>query len=174
MIASLKEDFNYNNKTDYRVEILHTRPRYDAKAPDNAFIKHMKYLNFIKECEYNDFGKQQFIVRQRIIFVPFPEKYNSNYELIDILMDRIHKAAKTIVKKRSGPFIKILIHEHGFCINKKCLWKQFVDIANCQNVKKRPFSLHIIRTDTVFLNGCQDVADDFEFYKSPNPNFEIE
>ena len=53
MIASLKENFDYRDKEDYRVVILHTKPRYDAKAPDNGFTKHMKYVNFMKECEYN-------------------------------------------------------------------------------------------------------------------------
>ena len=63
-------------------------------------------------------NKQQFIVRQRIIFIPVPEKYYNNYELIDILMDRIHKAALTIARMRSNPTIKILVHEHAFFIKK--------------------------------------------------------
>ena len=174
MIASLNENFDYRDKEDYRVVILHTKPRYDIRAPDNGFIKHMKYVNFMKECEYNNFDQQQFIARQRIIFTPTPEKYCNNYELIDISIDRIHKAALTIKKKRSESNIRILIHEHSLCINKKCLWRQFVDVANSLNVRKRPYSFHIIRSDTVFLNGCHDVVDDFEFYKTPNPNIEIE
>ena len=174
MIASVKQDFDYDNHEDYRVVILHTHPRYDVRTPDNRFIKHLKYLDFIKECEDEEFKKYQYLVRKRVIFIPAPERYQSNYELIGYLMNSIDRAALAIAKSRPKALIKVLVHEHALCVGSKCLWKHIINICNRGQMWTRPYRIHIIKTDTIFLNGCQDIIGDVKFYKSSNPNTKIE
>ena len=174
MIASLKQNFNYDNISDYRVVLLYTHPRYDVRAPDTGFIKHLKYMEFIEECEMGEFYKEEFVVKGRIIFIPVPAENEYTHDLINVLLKRIHKAALAIICKRLDSEIKILIHEHAICIGQRCIWRKFVNRVGAMKKWKYPYEFHIIRTQTMFLNGCTDAIDDIDSYVASNPHFEIE
>ena len=174
MIASLRQNFNYDDTNDYRIVALYTNPRYDVRAPDNGFIKHLNYMDFIEECEMNDFYKEEFVVKGRTIFIPAPTEDKYTHDLINVLLKRIHKAALAIINKRLDPEIKILIHEHALCIGQRCIWQKFVRKVGTMKKWIYPYEFHIVRTKTMFLNGCIDVIDDIEFYGASNPYFEVE
>ena len=174
MIASLRQSFNYDDTNDYRLVVLYTNPRCDVRAPFNGFIKHLNYMDFMEECEINDFCKEEFVVKGRTIFIPVPCEYHKNYELVNIFLKRIQKAAIAIINKRLDPEIKILIHEHALCIGQKCIWQIFVKKVGTMGKWTYPYDFHIVRAKTMFLNGCKEVIGDIEFYGASNPYFEVE
>ena len=114
------------------------------------------------------------MVRKRIIFIPAPENYRPKYELTGYLMGTIDRAALAIIKRRPMASIKVLVHEHALCIGSKCLWEQIISICNGGQMWRRPYRIHIVKTDTIFLNGCHEIKDDEKFYKSSNPSTTIE
>ena len=113
-------------------------------------------------------------MKGRTIFIPAPTEDEYTHDLINVLLKRIHKAALAIINKRLDPEIKILIHEHALCIGQRCIWQKFVKRAGAMKKWTYPYEFHIVRTKTMFLNGCIDVIGDIEFYGTPNPYFEIE
>ena len=169
-----KQNFDYDDTKDYRLVVLYTNPRYDVRAPDNGFIRHLNYMDLIVECEINHFCKEEFVVKGRIIFIPVPAENEYTHDLINVLLIRIHKAALAIICKRLESEIKILIHEHAICIRQRCRWRKFVNRVGKMKKWKYPYGFHIIRTQTMFLNGCTDAIDDIDSYVASNPHFEVE
>ena len=185
MILSLKKKYNYNGRTrGYKVVIVHIDPRYDIKAPDNNFIKNQDYLEVIKLCEQNDFKSHGFKVIKSTIYVMVPSKdrYYNDWELADIFIERIHKAALEILNKNgisifdklSPESIDIFIHEHTVCIGAKCLWRQFVDLLDSKQLLEYSYRIQIVQSPTIFINGCEEAEDEIEFYKSSNTDFYID
>ena len=112
----------------------------------------------MEKCQNEDFKSCEFIIAKGIMYLPVPKDYSNNWELADILIKRLHKAALHILRENSicdDPLlahisIEIFAHEHSVCVGRKCLWRQFVDLPNSNNMRNYKFRFHTVRSPTIF------------------------
>ena len=98
-----------------------------------------------------------------------PIEIENKRSLATTLVENLHKAATRRLDDSSNIKINLYIHEHSVCIrSNKCIWKQFIDLLNTQGREKFNYRIHIVKSDTIFLNGCKEVSNDKNFYSRQN------
>ena len=159
--------YDYERIDGYKIVLLDTHPRYDVRAPDNNFIKDFDYLKLLDEFERHSVARFQYYFKRGRIFLPIPIYFENNWNLADKIVDSLHRAAIRRLKDGGGTQIEIFIHEHSVCVrSNKCLWRQFVDLINAPERRRFNYRIHILKSDTIFLNDCEKITNDREFYTS--------
>ena len=169
IVKTIHRKFDYEQTDGYKIVILDVHPRYDIRAPDNNFIKDFDYLNLIKEFERHQVSNFNFYFKKGRIFLPIPIEIENSWNLADKLVDNLHKAATRRLKDSPNIRLNLYIHEHSVCVrSNKCLWRQFIDLINTQGREKFNYRIHIVKSETIILNGCRDVSNDRDLYtRSP-------
>ena len=158
--------FDYEKLDGYKIVLLDTHPRYDVRAPDNMFIKDFDYLRLISEFEHHNAARFHYYFKRGRIFLPIPIYFENNWNLADKIVDSLHRAAIRRLKDVMGTQITLYIHEHSVCArSNKCLWRQFVDLINSPERRRFNYRIHILKSDTIFMNGCEEITNDREYYK---------
>ena len=168
IIRAIHKCFDYEKMEGYRIVLLDTHPRYDIRAPDNLFIQDLDYLKLIEEFERHRAAKFRYYFKRGRIFLPIPIYFENNWNLADKIVDSLHQAALRRLRDVAGTRIDIYIHEHSVCVRSaKCLWRQFVDLINTADRKRFNYRVHIVKTNTIFLNSCKKIENDREYYTRP-------
>ena len=145
--------------------LLDVQPRYDIRAPCNKFVEDLDYLKLLEEFERHNAAKFKYYFKKGRIFLPIPIVIENNWNLADILVSNLHKAAVRRLEDVMGTRIDLFIHEHSVCArSKKCLWRQFIDLLNAPEIQKFNYRVHIVKSETIFLNDCQEITNDREYY----------
>jgi hypothetical protein len=171
IIKAIYKKPDYAKLDGYKVVLLDVHPRYDIRAPCNKFVEDLDYLKLLEEFDRHSAAKFKYYFKKGRIFLPIPIVIENNWNLADILVSNLHKAAVRRLEDVMGTRIDLFIHEHSVCArSKKCLWRQFIDLLNAPEIQKFNYRVHIVKSDTIFLNDCQDITNDREFYsRSKNP-----
>ena len=168
MIKTIRREYNYATNEGYRVVLLDSDPRYDVRAPDNRFIQDPDYLELIRYCESIRARDRDYFIYNGIIFILIPKDSVNNWHLADRVAARLHSAAREILNTYLGTEIDIFVHEHTICGGvPNCFWRQFVDIIQDPSRRTFNYNLHIVQSDTIFLNDCIDITHCKKYYKAP-------
>ena len=165
IVKTIYKEFDYEQTDGYKIVLLDVHPRYDIRAPDNYFIKDLDYLKLIREFERHQVSNFNFYFKKGRIFLPIPMEIENNWNLADRIVHNLHQAATRRLEDSPKSRLNLYIHEHSVCVrSNKCLWRQFIDLINTQGRENLNYRIHIVKSETIFLNGCKEVSDDIEFY----------
>ena len=165
IVKTIYKKFDYERTDGYKIVLLDVHPRYDIRAPDNYFIKDLNYLKLIREFERHQVSNFNFYFKKGRIFLPIPVEIENNWNLADRIVRNLHQAATRRLEDSPKSRLNLYIHEHSVCVrSNKCLWRQFIDLINTQGRENLNYRIHIVKSETIFLNGCKEVSDDIDFY----------